>query len=90
MPASSGQFDVVQFNGNVQLSSSQIGIKVNIPSTGVYSSTGISDNITWSVSSPANVTVQDGKIEVKIPKMTTRIVTSTYIDTVLVQGLIKE
>jgi hypothetical protein len=90
IPTSSGQFDVVQFNGNVQLSSSQIGIKVNIPSTGIYSSTGISDNITWSASSPANLTVQNGKIEVKIPKMTTVIITSTYLDTVFVQGLIKE
>ena len=90
LPTSSSQFDVVPFNGDVPLGSSQIGIKVNIPSTGIYSSTGISDNFTWSASSPANVTVQDGKIEVKIPKMTTRIVTSTYIDTVFVQGLIKE
>ena len=90
IPTSSGQFDVVQFTGNVQLSSSQIGIKVNIPSTGIYSSTGISDNITWSASSPANVSVQNGKIEVIIPKMTTIIITSTYLDTVFVQGLIKE
>jgi hypothetical protein len=51
IPASSRQFDVVQFNGNVQLSSSQIGIKVNIPSAGIYSSTGISDNFSWSASS---------------------------------------
>jgi len=90
IPASSGQFDVVQFNGNVQLSSSQIGIKVNIPSAGIYSSTGISDNISWSASSPAEVTIQNGKIEVKIPLMTTMIQTSSYIDTVGVQGLIKE
>ena len=91
IPTSSGEFEVVQFNGgNVQLNSSQIGIKVNIPSTGIYSSTGISDNITWAASSPANVTVQNGKIEVKIPKMTTIITTSTYLDTVFVQGLIKE
>jgi len=90
IPTSSGQFDVVQFNGIVQLTSTQIGIKVNIPSTGIYSSTGISDNITWSAPLPADVTVQDGKIEVKIPEMTTRIVTSTYIDTVFFQGLIKE
>ena len=90
IPTSSGQFDVVQFNGNVQLSSSQIGIKVNIPSTGIYSSTGISDNISWSASSPADVTIQNGKIEVKIPLMTTMIQTSSYIDTVGVQGLIKE
>ena len=90
IPTSSGQFDVVQFNEIVQLTSSQIGIKVNIPSTGIYSSTGISDNITWSAPSPANVIVQDGKIEVKIPEMTTRIITSTYIDTVFFRGLIKE
>jgi len=90
IPTSSGQFDVVQFNGNVQLSSSQIGIKVNIPSTGIYSSTGISDNRSWSTSSPADVTIQNGKIEVKIPLMTTMIQTSSYIDTVGIQGLIKE
>lgn len=90
MPTSSGQFDVVQFNGNVQLSSRQIGINVTIPSTGIYFSTGIADNISWSASSPAEVTVQNGKIEVKIPKMTTKIVTSSYLDTVFVQGLIKE
>jgi hypothetical protein len=90
LPTLSGQFDVVQFNGDVPLNSSQIGIKVNIPSTGIYSSTGISDNISWSASSPANVTVRNGKIEVQIPKMTTMIITSTYLDTVFVQGLIKE
>lgn len=90
IPTSSGQFAVIQFNGNVQLSSSQIGIKVNIPSTGIYSSTGISDNRSWSTSSPADVTIQNGKIEVKIPLMTTMIQTSSYIDTVGIQGLIKE
>lgn len=90
IPSSSGQFDVIRFNENVQLSSTQIGIKVNIPSTGIYFSTGISDNVSWSASSPADVTVQNGKIEVNIPKMTTRILTSSYLDTVFVQGLIKE
>jgi hypothetical protein len=65
IPASSRQFDVVQFNGNVQLSSSQIGIKVNIPSAGIYSSTGISDNISWSASSPAEVTIQMARLKSK-------------------------
>jgi hypothetical protein len=89
-PTTSGKFNVVNFDNDVSLSSNQIGIRSTVPSEGVYSSTGISDNISWSTSSPVTVTIQSGKMKVEIPKMTTMIDAPTYIDTVSLQGIIKE
>jgi hypothetical protein len=89
-PTASGKFNVVDFDENVGLSSNQVGIRSTVPSTGVYSSTGISDNVSWSASAPVTVTIQSGKMKVEIPKMTTKIVTSTYLDTVFLQGVVTE
>lgn len=89
-PKSSGKFNVVSFKDDVILSDDQVGIRSNVPNSGIYSSTGISDNITWGRASPVEVTVNGGKVKVAIPKMTTIIRAPTYLDTVFLEGTISE
>ena len=89
-PKSSGKFNVVNFEDDVILSDDQVGIRSNVPTSGLYSSTGISDNITWNKASPIDVTVNGGKVKVAIPKMTTIIITPTYLDSVFLEGTISE
>jgi hypothetical protein len=87
LPVSSGKYKVVPFEDNVPLSSGEIGIKVRIPATGTYSSTGIRDNGTWLPCPDVDVTLNARKIKVVIPEMTTLIYVPTYLDTVFLQGL---
>jgi hypothetical protein len=90
VPAVSGTYKVVPFESNVPLNTGEVGIKVRIPNTGSFSSTGIRDNRTWLPCSDAEVTVNSGKISVAIPQMTTIIVTSTYLDTASFEGVLIE
>ena len=89
-PKSSAKFNVVSFKDDVVLSEDQVGIRSNVPTSGIYSSTGISDNIAWGTASPVEVTLNGGKIKVTIPKMTTIILAPTYLDTVFLEGTISE
>ena len=89
-PKMNGKFHVVSFKDDVILSDDQVGIRSNVPASGIYSSTGISDNITWGSASPVDVTLNGGKIKVAIPRMTTIILTPTYLDTVGLKGTISE
>jgi hypothetical protein len=89
-PSANGKYKVVPFEDNVPLNSNQMGIKVRIPTIGTYSSTGIADNTTWLSAPDADVTINAGKIKVSIPKMTTIIITSSYLDSVFLQGVLIE
>jgi hypothetical protein len=89
-PTMNGKFKVVPFRENIHLSGNEIGIRVHIKNIGTYSSTGIADNVTWFPSPDADVIITNSKIKVEIPQMTTIIITSTYLDTVFLRGVIIE
>ena len=90
MPTINGNYEVVAFDNDIPLLANQVGIRANIPSVGVYSSTGIANNQTWAAAPPIGVIVSNGKLRIEIPLMTTKIVTSNYLDTAMLNGHISE
>lgn len=89
-PIATGKFKVVPFREEKFLEANEIGIRLAVPGTGTYSSTGIADNKTWLPASDVDITINNGKYRVEIPKMTTIIITSTYLDTVFLEGVLAE
>ena len=87
IPTASNKFEVVNFQQDVVLDAYQVGIRVNIPSNGIHSSTGIASNLTWLPCDKADVTVNNGKIKIVIPPMTTAI---PYVDSSMLHGMIEE
>ena len=90
LPTKSGKYQVVDFHNDVQLSPSQVGIRVDVPKKGIYTSTGISDNMTWSAAPPIDLTIASGKYKILIQPMTTKVVYTNGLDTVRLQGIISE
>ena len=89
-PSVSGKYRVVPFSENSTLNARELGIKVNIPSTGIFSSTGTADSRSWIIADSAEVTLNNGKIVIGVPQMCTIITTATYLDSVLLKAVIVE
>jgi hypothetical protein len=90
VPTKSGKYEVVKFENNIHLLTNQVGIRVDVPAKGIYTSTGISDNRSWLAAPPIELTIKEGKYKIVIPSMTTKIVNVIGLDTVRLQGTISE
>ena len=91
-PTVSGEYTIVQFEDGTLLAPDEIGIKISCPSTGVYFSTGIANMKTWPwpLAEKANLTLENEKIKIEIPKNLTRIQNLAGNDSIELAGIIFE
>ena len=90
IPTTSGKYKVIEFRDSWLLNTNEIGIKIHDRSTGTYYSTGVTYQSGIIPAEEADVTVNNGKITVEIPKMLTNINTSTYNDSVFLKAMVTE
>ena len=90
MPTTSAKYTVVRFEDTTSLAFDEMGFRVSTFSKEIYYSTGIGETATWRPADKADLTIENGKIRIEIPKMTTRSENSNAIDSFYIQGIVRE
>ena len=91
-PTTSKQYKVVPFREGTLLSNEEIGFKVSLIPTVYYYSTGIASMSSWPwiIADKADVTINNQKITIQIPKMHTKVVGPNYDDSLYFRATIIE